>query len=532
MIKNDIFNLIKKALEDENVSTEKLSVELSDHADFSTSIALKLGKLGNYQNPIEIANYLVAKMEKSELVKKAEVAGSGFINFEINPEYATKKLRRIVEQGSGFGDNQVGKGLKTQVEFISANPTGPLTLGNGRGAFTGDTLSKVLKMSGFDIEREYYLNDRGNQVEILGKSILNQVLLEKGEKGLSGTEFYKGDYIKDLAKDFSQVTNPKEALATITSDALKKLIFQTKSLVTEKLKVDFDVWFSENSMYQDNLQIEVLKLLGEKKLTFEKEGSIWFKSTKFSDDKDRVLVKADGEYTYFLSDIIHKGYLAAPKFDRLVLLLGADHHGYQARLQAAMEALDQKGKLSIIIFQLVRLIEKGKEVRMSKRAGTYVTLEELIDEVGLDATRFFFNMYSPNTHIDFNLDLAKEKSNKNPVYYVQYAHARLCSILAKAPKVEIEADLSLLIQPEELVLTKKLLQFDDLVADIAKNYSVHQLTFYAIAVAEAFHSFYEKHKVISDDKDLTAARIELIASAKITLCNTLNLLGVSAPEKM
>ncbi len=528
MIKKDIYNIVKKALEDEGVSTEKLVIESSEHADYATSIALKLGKFKNYQNPVEIANFFVSKLEKNEVIKKAEVSAPGFINFTVDEKYATKLIRRIIEKGSTFGESQVGKGTKIQVEFISANPTGPLTLGNGRGAFTGDTLSKILELSGFDVEREYYLNDRGNQVQILGKSVLNQLTEQKNED----EEVYKGEYIKDLAKNFSAIKNPHEEIEKITEESLKILTAETKSLISEKLKVNFDVWFSENSMYSENLQIEILKVLNEKKLTYEKEGSIWFKSTQFGDDKDRVLVKADGEYTYFLSDVIHKAYLSGPKFDKLILLLGADHHGYQARLQAAMEAFDQKDKLEIIIFQLVRLISNGEEVKMSKRAGTYVTLEELIEQVGLDAARFFFNMYSPNTHIDFNLDLAREKSSKNPVYYVQYAHARLCSILATAPTVKSEADLSLLTEPAELDLTKKLLQFDDLVEEISTNYSVHQLTYYAISVAELFHAFYEKHKVISSDPKLTAARLNLVAAAKITLGNTLKLLGVSTPEKM
>lgn len=532
MIKKDIYNLLKQVLLEEGLSTDQLSVEVSDHADYFSAIALKLPKFKNYQTPVEIANFFVSKLAGNDMIKKAEVSGPGFINFTVEPNYATKLLQKIDEKGSRYGENQVGKGKKVQVEFISANPTGPLTLGNGRGAFTGDALSKVLELSSFDIEREYYLNDRGHQVEILGKSILNQILLDRGEKIEESEEVYKGDYVKDLAKSFTSLKNPKEESEKITQDSLQHLIAETKKQVEEKLKVSFDLWFSEDSMYQENLQIEVLKLLNSKKLTFEKDGSIWFKTTAFGDDKDRVLVKADGEYTYFLSDIIHKAYLAAPKFDKLVLLLGADHHGYQARLQAALEALDQKGKLDVIIFQLVRLISAGKEVKMSKRAGTYVTLEELIDEVGLDVARFFFNMYSPHTHIDFNLDLAREKSNKNPVFYVQYAHARLCSILAKAPKVSDEVNLSLLVEPEELALTKKLLQFDDLVEDISSTYQVHQLPYFAIAVAELFHSFYEKHKVISDDQDLTTARLKLITAAKITLENTLRLLGVSAPEKM
>lgn len=532
MIKKDIVNLLESTLKVVGISTEKLTVETSQRADYASSISLKLGKLNNYQTPNEIAKFIVAKLPKNEVIISATVAAPGFINFTVDPKHATKLLDKIIEQGELFGQNQVGRGVKVQIEFISANPTGPLTLGNGRGAFTGDTLSKVLKLSGFDIEREYYLNDRGNQTEILGKSVLNQILADRKLPLEKIEEVYQGDYIKDLAQEFTSLRDPRSELAKITQTSLDKLIKQTKQLVENKLKVNFDVWFSESKLYQEKLQIEVLKILHEKKLTFEEGGSIWFKSTAFGDDKDRVLVKADGEYTYFLSDIIHKAYLSAPKFDKLILLLGADHHGYQARLQAAMSAFDQKDKLDIIIFQLVRLLDQGREVKMSKRAGTYVALEELIDEVGLDAARFFFNMYSPNTHIDFDLELAKEKSSKNPVYYVQYAHARLCSILTKAPATKNQADLSLLVEPEELALTKKLLQFDDLVAEISSNYAVQQLPYYAIAIAELFHKFYEKHKVISEYQDLTAARIKLIQATRITLANTLKLLGVSAPEKM
>lgn len=532
MIKNEIENILKKVLEDEGLAIDKLSVEVSEHADYATSIALKLGKFKDYHNPEEIAKYFVSKIPKSEVVKSVEVASPGFINFTINPSYATSLIQNIVEQDKKFGQNQVGMGSKVQVEFISANPTGPLTLGNGRGAFTGDALSNILELSGFDIEREYYLNDRGNQVESLGKSIVNQLLLNLGQKGIEADDLYQGDYIKDLASDFKSIENPKEAIEKITKDSLAKLIKESKNLIVDNLKVKFDVWFSEQAMYEQNLQIEVLKILNQKKLTFEKDGSIWFKTTRFGDDKDRVLVKANGEYTYFLSDIIHKAYLSAPKFDKLILLLGADHHGYQARLQAAMAAFEQKDKLDIIVFQLVRLLEKGKEVRMSKRAGTYVTLEELIDKVGIDATRFFFNMYSPNTHIDFDLELASEKSAKNPVYYVQYAFARLSSILAKAPKSLEKADLTLLVEEAEVALTKKLLQFPDMVEEISQSYAVHKLPFYAITVAELFHSFYEKHTVISEDQPLTTARLNLVLSAKITLGNTLRLLGVSTPEKM
>ncbi len=533
MIKNDLLNLIKPVFEEAGVSTEKLQVEKSNHADYTTNIALKLGKLGNYQNPEEIANFLVAKIQKNEVLEKAIVAKPGFINFELSRKYLAQNLQKIIEENEDYGKNQVGKGQKVQIEFISANPTGPLTLGNGRGAFTGDVLAKVFELSGFDIEREYYINDRGNQIDLLGKSVANQLLQAKPDEQFKDEDLYSGEYIKDLAvavkADFK---DPKNDYKKIAEKVLGIMVSDAKELITNKLKVRFDLWFSENSLYERGLQEQVLKLLKDKGLTYEEEGSLWFKTTEFSDDKDRVLVKDNGEYTYFLSDIIHKAYLLAPKFDRLVLLLGADHHGYQARLQAAMSALDQKGKLSIIIFQLVRLFRDGKEVRMSKRAGTFVTLEELVDEVGLDAARFFFNMHSANTHIDFDLDLAKERSNKNPVYYVQYAHARMNSILKKAEAAEGKYDWLLLQEKAELDLAKKLIQFPDLIADICENYGVHDLTFYAIEIADQFHRFYESVRVLGEDKDLTQTRLGLVRAAKIILRNCLATLGVSAPERM
>jgi len=534
MIKKDIVGIINSALKDREVSTQKVEVETSEHADYSTNIALKLGKLGNYQTTKEIAKFLVPRIKKNEIFSEVSIAGPGFINFRLSPSYIAKNLQKIIEQDQSFGSNDEGSGQKIQIEFISANPTGPLTLGNGRGAFTGDALANTLEMSGFDIEREYYLNDRGNQVDLLGKSIANKLLEDKPKEQFSDKDLYQGDYIKQLAEWLREdFPNPKKDYKKIAEKALQKMIVETKELVTGKLKIYFDVWFLESSLYQNGLEVKVLEILKKKNLLYQKEGSLWLKTTKFGDDKDRVLVKNDGEYTYFFSDVIHKAYLAGPKFDKLILLLGADHHGYQARMQAAMTALGQEGKLDIIIFQLVRLYKGGREIRMSKRAGSFVTLEELVDEVGLDAARFFFNMHSANTHIDFDLELAKEKSNKNPVYYVQYAHARMNSILEKArnlPREEI--DWQLLTEESEVRLAKKLIQFPDLVAEVSRNYAVHSFTFYAIEIADFFHKFYEQVRVLTEEEKLTKARLGLVRAAKITLANCLRILGVTAPERM
>ena len=433
-------------------------------------------------------------------------------------------MGEILKEKDKFGVLNIGKSKKINVEFISANPTGPLTLGNGRGGFCGDVLANVLKKAGHEITREYYINNVGEQVRKLGHSVIGD-----------SEAVYSGKYIEDLRKKIGG-KEPEEVGEKAVKIILKEMIKPS----IEKMGIKFDIWFSEKSLYKDKKVEEILDCLENKKLTYEKEGALWFKSTKFGDDKDRVLKKADGERTYFASDIAYLKNKFERGFDSLIFFLGADHYGYIDRIKAAAEVIGYKKKqVNVIIMQMVRLFEKGKQVRMSKRAGVYVTLDELIDEVGLDVARFFFLTRNSNSHLNFDLDLAKERSEKNPVYYVQYAHARICSILRKNPKSKIQMpnqiqnpNAKLLIHPSELNLIKQLIRFPEIIEDTAKDYQVQRIPQYAISLTTAFHQFYENCRVISENKELTQVRSSLILATKTVLKNTLDLMGISSPEKM
>lgn len=530
-ILEDIQN-ITKGIIDQDVSVEITKPTDKKFGDYTSNIAFKLSKAVGI-SPIDIAKQFEAEFSKITTDYKVEIASNGFLNFTIRPEYLQKFVSEILVKDRKFGKNPNKMGQKVQIEFISANPTGPLTLGNGRGGFMGDVIANVLDYSGYDIEREYYVNDTGNQVKILGYSVAREL-------GLVGEEmesFYAGSYIKELAKDLKpqvdKISKPGDDnfYQTVGQLAAEILLNDIKRVVKDKLKIQIDNYYSEKSIYDSGKDRVYLDALKKKKLTLEKDGALFFKTTDFGDDKDRVLVKADGEPTYFLSDVVHKNEAAA-NFDSLVLLLGADHYGYQDRLQAALDAFGHKGKLVVIIFQLVRLIKDGAEVKMSKRAGTYVALEDLVDQVGVDVARFFFLMFAPNTHMDFDLDLALKKSSDNPVYYVQYAHARIASILDKAGGIKIDSDFTLLKHEKELNLIRQLYYFPELVNELSRNREVQRLPYYALGLAESFHQFYQDCQVITDNKELTAARIGLVKAAKITLRNTLGLMGISAPEKM
>ena len=475
MIKDDIQKVlgIKDALIEE--PREK------SHGDYSTNVALVKGK---------DAKKIVEKVKDNEMFSSVEVAGPGFINFFISEKHLQKQIGTILKAKEKYGDSKTGKGTKVNVEFISANPTGPLTLGNGRGGFGGDVLSNVLEKTGYKVTREFYINDHGKQVGDLAKG------LYKGEK-----------------RTASQIQKANQV--TIVKD----------------LKIKMDVWFSENSLYKGEVA-KVISYLKKKKLAYEKEGALWFKTTKFGDDKDRVLIRENGEETYFASDI---AYLKN-KFDRghkkLFIFVGADHHGYVRRMESAIKALGYKEEqLEFVVFQLVKLLEGKKEVKMSKRAGKFVTIKELIDDVGLDASRFFFLSRGVNTHLNFDLKLAREKSAKNPVYYVQYAHARISSILSKT-KSKPSKKFNLLIEKEELDLIKQLIRFEEVIEDTARDYQLQRIPQYSVELAESFHRFYQHCQVISDDKELTSARLALVLATQTVLKNTLSIMGISAPEKM
>lgn len=544
MVKQPLLKDLKRAVEDLGFPASDIVLTIPEKdafGDYSTNIALQLSKHKSgkdKQSPQEIANKIIERLNSFDFAQgnfdKIEIAGPGFINFFIRSEALAGQVEEIIRAGNDYGKNDSGNGQKIEVEFVSANPTGPLTLANGRGGALGDTLANVLSWSGFAVDREYYVNDTGNQVRMLGGSVL-----AAAGKIPAGENHYRGEYVKELAEKFG--SSLEEESLELGHKLADYLLENEIKPAIEKLGIHFDEFYSERSLYKRSLIEKTIQLLKEKGLAYEKDGALWFKSSMFGDEKDRVLItsastRGSEDPTYLMPDIAHHLDIFERGYVKRINILGADHHSYVVRLEAAMKALGFEGKLDFILIQMVKLVRGGQEVKISKRAGTFVTLGELLEQVGKDVTRFFFLMYAPGSHITFDLDLAKEQSNKNPVYYVQYAHARMSNILNKAdqpsePSEPFEA--KLLNHPSELALIKHLSQFPDLVEEIAKNYQVHQLTFYAIKLADLFHKFYESCRVLNaESKELAKARLALVKAGKIVLGNTLGLLGIEAPERM
>ncbi|NTU66453.1 MAG: arginine--tRNA ligase [Candidatus Moranbacteria bacterium] len=490
--------------------------------DYTTNVAMMLGKVLK-KNPMEVAEEIVKELDgKIDGFEAPEIVKPGYINFRLAEGRLQELVGEISELGKKYGESGIGNGIRINNEFISANPTGPLHLGNGRGGFFGDTLSRVFRKAGYEVVNEYYLNDAGEQVMKLGHSVLKD-----------SEAAYAGEYIDNLHEKLGNISDVREAGEKAAKEIIDNII---KRIVKEKMGIHFDLWFSEKKLQADGYVDKAIEIFKEKDLTYEKDEALWLKTTEFGDDKDRVLIKKDGQKTYFASDC---GYILNKMergFDVTIETWGADHHGYIARFKAAAEALGFKGELRFVIVQMVRLVKDGKEVRMSKRAGNVVYIDELIDKIGIDVARFFFLMYSCDTHMNFDLGLAEERSQKNPVYYVQYAHARISSILGKAEDGKFgngKADLGLLKHEKELDLIRELNKFPELIEEVAKSYDVHKFPYYAIKIADRFHSFYNDCRVIDEENPaLTTARLELIRSAKTVLGEVLGMLGVSAPEKM
>ncbi|MFA5962231.1 MAG: arginine--tRNA ligase [Parcubacteria group bacterium] len=492
-----------------------------EFGDYSTNLALKLAKkLG--KNPREIAELLKAELEKGDLdeglISKIEVAGAGFLNFTLSSGARGNEIGKINLAGGEYGTGNSGKGKKIHLDFVSANPTGPIHLGNGRGGPLGDVLANVLIKNGFSVWREYYVNDFGNQIKVLGHSILKDAEAQ-----------YRGEYIDKLAEK-NKETDPFLVGQIATKTILKEMI----KPAMESLGIRFDEYFRESSLHQDGEVEKAFSQLREKDLLYEKDDALWFRAEKFGDEKDRVVKKTTGEITYFGGDIAyHLNKLQTRKFDLAIDIWGADHHGDVARVQGAMEALGYPGKVKVLLTQNLTVLKNGEEFKMSKRKGQYICLEDLIDEVGKDAVRFIFLAYSANSPMIFDIDLAKEKSNKNPVFYVQYAYARLSGILRKTEKEAAGvADFSMLTNEKEIELVRHLMRFPDLIVEIAENYEVHRLTHYAIKLADKFHSFYHTSRILDEEKSLASARRELVSATKVVLGETLRLVGISAPEKM
>ncbi|MGM8214944.1 arginine--tRNA ligase [Bacillaceae bacterium W0354] len=515
-----------------------------NHGDYATNIAMQLARIAK-KAPRQIAEDIVNHFNNEKAsVKQVEIAGPGFINFFLDHSYLTKVVDTVLTEQDHYGQTNKGEGKRVQIEFVSANPTGTLHLGHARGAAFGDALGNVMEKAGFNVEREYYINDAGNQIDNLAKSIEARYFQTLGKEREMPEDGYYGKDIIELAGalvkehgDHFVNKDENDRLQAFRQYGLDHLLAKIKQDLKD-YRVLFDTWFSETSLYEQGLVEKAVEALDEKGFVYKQDGAVWFKSTHFGDDKDRVLVKQDGSYTYLTPDIAYHKNKIERGFDQLINIWGADHHGYVPRMQAAIQALGyDKELLDVKIAQMVNLYENGEKVKMSKRTGKAVTMKELIEEVGLDATRYFFIMRSNDSHLDFDMDLAKKQSNENPVYYVQYAHARICSILRQAEEKGIdlhaEANTSLLTTEKEIDLLKRLGDYPQVIADAAEKRMPHRVPQYVFDLASDFHSFYNAEKVIDLEKlDLTKARIALLKAIKIVIKDALTLIGVHAPEKM
>ncbi|WP_073164568.1 arginine--tRNA ligase [Desulfofundulus australicus] len=513
-----------------------------EHGDFATNLAMLLARPARLA-PRKIAGTLVAHLDLTGIpVDRVEVAGPGFINFYLAPRWALAELPRIIAADHDYGRVNLGQGQRVQVEFVSANPTGLLHMGNARGAALGDSIAALLDFAGYRVTREYYINDAGNQIENFGRSLEARYFQLLGLPAQVPEEGYHGEDIIDTVRGFVERFGDRYLQATeqerrqaLADYALKEKLAAIKKAL-EDFGVHYDVWFSEKSLHESGAVEETINILRRRGYIYEYEGALWFKATEFGAEKDEVLVRSNGIPTYFAADIAYHRDKFRRGFERVINIWGADHHGHVARMKGAMAALGYDPEaLEIVIMQLVRLYRGGELVRMSKRSGQFVTLEELVEEVGRDAARYFFVMRSADSHLDFDLDLARAQTNENPVYYIQYAHARICSILRQVdgslPPAE-QVDLDLLREEEELALARRLADFPEEVALGAKDLAPHRMARYLHEVAGLLHSFYNSHRVITGDEAMTAARLVLVGATRIVLRNGLRLLGLSAPERM
>ncbi|SMQ58400.1 arginyl-tRNA synthetase [Bacillus sp. OV166] len=514
------------------------------HGDYSTNMAMQLTRVAK-KAPRVIAEALIENMDRSKAsIEKIELAGPGFINFYMNNSYLTELIPTVLNAGERYGETTVGGNEKIMVEFVSANPTGDLHLGHARGAAVGDSLCNILDKAGYDVSREYYINDAGNQINNLALSVEARYFQALGlEKDMPEGGYHGADIIgigKTLAEEFGDKyvhVSVEERQEFFRDYGLKYEMAKLKQDL-EDFRVGFDVWYSETSLYKNGKIDEALAALRASGYVYEEDGATWLRSTDFGDDKDRVLIKQDGSYTYLTPDIAYHKDKLGRGFEKLINIWGADHHGYIPRMKAAIQALGfSREALEVEIIQLVHLYKNGEKMKMSKRTGKAVTMRDLVDEVGLDATRYFFAMRSSDTHMDFDLDLAVSESNENPVYYAHYAHARISSILRSGEeqgvRVDADADFSLVASEKEMDLLKKLGEFPLAVGEAAQKRVPHRITNYIFDLASTFHSFYNAEKVLDlDNVERTKARLALVRAVQITLRNALALIGVSAPEKM
>lgn len=547
-----IENAVKSAIENGDLpqaDIPKFIIEKpadKKNGDFSSNIAMA-GARTFHGAPRMIAEAIVKNFSlDGGYIDRCEIAGPGFINFYLSDKYYSDVLKDIVASGDSYGRSNYGEGKRILVEFVSANPTGPMHIGNARGGAIGDCLASVLDAAGYDVQREFYVNDAGNQIEKFATSLEVRYLQECGKDVELPEDAYHGEDITVHARNFFSEVGDKyaecdsqECRDTLVAYALPKNIAGLEADLG-KYRIKYDKWFRESTLHKDGSVQKVIEALKEKGVTYEQDGALWFKASEFGNDKDIVLIRANGIPTYIVPDIAyHYNKLVTRGYDKAIDVLGADHHGYIPRMKAALTALGlDADRLDIVIMQMVRLVRNGETIKLSKRSGKAITLNTLLEEIPIDAARFFFNLREPNSHFDFDLELAAKQSSENPVYYVQYAHARICSIIKKAAEEGIEVvtpsaeALNRLNSDEERDLISHLAGLTDEIIGAAKNYDPAKITHYVIDLATLFHKFYNAHRVVSDDKELTEARLFLCTAVKNTIKNILVMLKVDVPEAM
>jgi arginyl-tRNA synthetase len=552
MIKQRIIELLAAAASKAQESGKMPSVAVPEitiehpqnpaHGDYATSLPLKLGRATG-TSPLAIAEALVGLIPSAPEIASVTVAPPGFINFTFKDAWLAQQVEAILSAGESYGNIDFGQASRVQIEFVSVNPTGPLHVGHGRGAILGNTLANTLAVAGYRVEKEYYVNDAGSQMDAFYRSLYARYQQALKVDAEMPTDGYLGDYITDLAREIIADEGdkflslpPEKAIPQLGKLGLGKMIAQIRGDL-ELLGVNFDVWFSEQSLFDGGQYKQVMELLRQGDYIAEREEATWFVSTALGEDKDNVVVRSDGSPTYFATDIAyHYNKFIERKFDKVINIWGADHQGHISRMKAVVQALGiSPERLVVIISQMVTLCRGGEVVKVSKRSGDLITLRELIDEVGADACRFFFAARSADSQMDFDLELAKKQSADNPVYYVQYAHARIASILRLAEERKIDyadGDVSLLTTEPELTLIRKMLLLPEVVEMVTQTLEPHHLAYYAQELATVFHSFYKQCRVVSDDEVLSKARLKLVAAAKIALERTLHLMGMTAPDKM
>ena len=519
--------------------------KVQSHGDFSTNIAMVTASIQKMP-PRKIAEAILKYIKDPDhILAKTEIAGPGFINFFINTLSWHPVLRKIHQEDIVYGASNIGNGKKIQVEFVSSNPTGPLHVGHGRGAAVGDSVANILRFCGYDVQKEYYINDSGRQIDTLGKSVYLRYRELMGGNIQFPDECYQGDYIRDYAKEIIELKGKalfdqgeEESIFFCARFAAERIIEDIRQDLMD-FGIEFDNWFSEQSLYDTGKVNAVIEDFKDKNIIYEKDGALWFKTTNFGDEKDRVVVRKNGQTTYFASDIAYHMDKFERGFHRVIDVWGADHHGYIPRVTGAIEASGlNRDRFNVILVQFVNLLRGKEPVAMSTRSGEFVTLKEVVKEVGRDAARFIFLTRHYESPLDFDLELATKKTNDNPVFYVQYVHARISSILRKSRERGLnelewdEAAVAMLQEPEEINLIKAMTRYPEVVEDSAKYMEPHRITFYLMDLASSFHAYYNKHRVLSDDPLLSKGRLNLVLAVRKVIRNGLTLLGVTAPDRM